>query len=88
MHTKSCIASLAFTACNWELLCSTELILLQTTSPKHDGALKGISMNALLHVSGFRKSGHKLASQLYSQKLLVPNLCSTYLRMYLAIRNM
>ena len=29
MHTKSCIASLAFTACNWELLCNTDLILLQ-----------------------------------------------------------
>ena len=29
MHTKPCIASLAFTACNWELLCNTDLILLQ-----------------------------------------------------------
>ena len=29
MQTKPCIASVAFTACNWELLCNTELILLQ-----------------------------------------------------------
>ena len=29
MHTKASIASLAFTACNWELLCNTDLILLQ-----------------------------------------------------------
>ena len=29
MHTKPCIASPAFTAGNWELLCNTDLILLQ-----------------------------------------------------------
>ena len=29
MHTKPCIDSLAFTACNWELLCNIDLILLQ-----------------------------------------------------------
>ena len=29
MHTKPCIASLPFTACNWELHCNTDLILLQ-----------------------------------------------------------
>ena len=29
MHIKPCIASLAFTACNWESLCNTDLILLQ-----------------------------------------------------------
>ena len=29
MHTKPCIASLASTACNWELRCNTDLILLQ-----------------------------------------------------------
>ena len=29
MHTKLCIASLAFTACDWESLCNTDLILLQ-----------------------------------------------------------
>ena len=29
MHTKPCIASLAFTTCNWELHCNTDLILLQ-----------------------------------------------------------
>ena len=29
MHTKPYIASLAFTACNWEWRCSTDLILLQ-----------------------------------------------------------
>ena len=29
MHTKPCIASLAFIACNWESLCNTDLILLQ-----------------------------------------------------------
>ena len=29
MHTKPCIASLVFTACNWELRCNTDLILLQ-----------------------------------------------------------
>ena len=29
MHTKPCNASLAFTPCNWELLCNTGLILLQ-----------------------------------------------------------
>ena len=29
MHTKPCIASLAFTACNWESCCNTDLILLQ-----------------------------------------------------------
>ena len=28
MHAKPCIASLAFTACNWEFLCNTDLILL------------------------------------------------------------
>ena len=29
MHTKPYIASPAFTACNWELCCNTDLILLQ-----------------------------------------------------------
>ena len=29
MHTKPCIASLAFTACNWELHCITDSILSQ-----------------------------------------------------------
>ena len=29
MHTKPCIASLAFTACNWESCCNIELMLLQ-----------------------------------------------------------
>ena len=29
MYTKPCIASLAFTACNWESLCNTDFILLQ-----------------------------------------------------------
>ena len=29
LYTKPCIASLAFMACNWELLCNTDLILLQ-----------------------------------------------------------
>ena len=29
MHTKPCIASLAFTAFNWELRCNIDLILLQ-----------------------------------------------------------
>ena len=29
MHTKPCIASLAFTACKWESHCNTDLILLQ-----------------------------------------------------------
>ena len=29
MHTKPCIASLAFTACDWELCCNTDLILQQ-----------------------------------------------------------
>ena len=29
MHTKPCIASLAFTACNWESRCNTDLILIQ-----------------------------------------------------------
>ena len=29
LHTKLCIASLAFTACNWESHCNTDLILLQ-----------------------------------------------------------
>ena len=29
MHTKLCIASLAFTACDWESLCNTDLILPQ-----------------------------------------------------------
>ena len=29
MHTKPCIASLAFAACNWESRCNTDLILLQ-----------------------------------------------------------
>ena len=29
MHTKPCIASLAFTACNWESRYNTDLILLQ-----------------------------------------------------------
>ena len=29
MHTKPCIASLAFKTCNWELFCNTDLILLQ-----------------------------------------------------------
>ena len=29
MHTNPCIASLTFTACNWELLCYEDLILLQ-----------------------------------------------------------
>ena len=29
MHTKPCIASLAFTACNWESRCNKDLILLQ-----------------------------------------------------------
>ena len=29
MHTKPCNASLAFTACKWELCCNTDLILLQ-----------------------------------------------------------
>ena len=29
MHTKPCIVSLAFTACNWESHCNTDLILLQ-----------------------------------------------------------
>ena len=29
MHIKPCIASLAFTTCNWEMLSNTELILLQ-----------------------------------------------------------
>ena len=28
IHTKPCIASLAFTACNWESRCNTDLILL------------------------------------------------------------
>ena len=28
MHTKPCIASLAFTAFNWEWHCNTDLILL------------------------------------------------------------
>ena len=30
MHTKpcTCIGSLAFTTCNWELLCNTDLIFL------------------------------------------------------------
>ena len=28
MHTKPCVASLAFTACDWELRCNTDLILL------------------------------------------------------------
>ena len=29
MHTKPCIASLAFTVCNWESRRNTDLILLQ-----------------------------------------------------------
>ena len=29
MHTKPCIASLAFKASNWELVFNTDLILLQ-----------------------------------------------------------
>ena len=29
MYTKPCSASLAFIACNWELLCNADLILLQ-----------------------------------------------------------
>ena len=29
MHTNPCIVSLAFIACYWELLCNTDLILLQ-----------------------------------------------------------
>ena len=29
MHTKRCNASLAFTACDWESRCNTDLILLQ-----------------------------------------------------------
>ena len=29
MHTKPCNGTLAFTACNWGLLCNTDLILLQ-----------------------------------------------------------
>ena len=29
MHTKPCIASLAFIACNWESRCNTDLILPQ-----------------------------------------------------------
>ena len=29
MHTKQFIASLTFTASNWESLCNTDLILLQ-----------------------------------------------------------
>ena len=29
MHTKPCIASLAIKTGNWELLCNTDLILLQ-----------------------------------------------------------
>ena len=29
MYTKPCIASQAFTACNWESHCNTDLILLQ-----------------------------------------------------------
>ena len=29
MHTKPCIASLAFTACKWGSRCNTDLILLQ-----------------------------------------------------------
>ena len=29
MHTKPCIAPLAFTAYNWESCCNTDLILLQ-----------------------------------------------------------
>ena len=29
MHTKPCIASLAFTACNWESRWNTDLILQQ-----------------------------------------------------------
>ena len=29
LYTKLCNASLAFTACNWESRCNTDLILLQ-----------------------------------------------------------
>ena len=29
MHTKPCIASIVFIACNWESFCNTDLILLQ-----------------------------------------------------------
>ena len=29
MHTNPCIASSAFTACNWESRCNTDLLLLQ-----------------------------------------------------------
>ena len=56
MHTKPCVVSLAFTACNWELLCNTDLILLQKKAFS--------AQNMMLHfykcaiMSGFCKSGH------------------------------
>ena len=42
MHTKPCIASLAFITRNWESHCNTDLILLQKKAlvSKRDGAIK------------------------------------------------
>ena len=51
MHTNPCIASLAFIACNWELLCNIDLILILK---------KAFSANfqKCAIMSSFCKSGH------------------------------
>ena len=37
LHTKPCNASLAFMACNWELLCNTDLINNPLAVREHQG---------------------------------------------------
>ena len=54
MHTKPCIAFLAFTTCNWKSLCNTDLILQQKKAFSAQNMMvlrtymKLISINALL----------------------------------------
>ena len=56
MHTKPCIASLTFTACNWELLCNTDLILVQKKGFSAQNMMVRFYKCAIM--SGFRKSVH------------------------------
>ena len=57
MNTKPCIASLAFTACNWESHYNTDLILLQKKA--FSAQCNKMNFYKCAIMSGFRKSDHK-----------------------------
>ena len=61
MHTKPCIVSLAFTACNWESRCNTSRPDIATKEsfwcPKRE--CNKMNFYKCTIMSGFRKSGYK-----------------------------